>query len=141
MFRGRMGEPFGLQDAIANGIEGNLRSRLAPQGGRRAEQIATTHEVYGLYSEARTLIASRERDGFRRAEALLWARNRLGGQEVPHCALEDELSHPVTHLRVRRQRNCKLNELVVEKRHACFDRASHRHLVDSHQEQLGEPNL
>ena len=71
MFRGRMGEPFGLQDAIANGIEGNLRGRLAPEGGRRAEQIATTPEVYGLYSEARTLIAAREREGFPRAEALL----------------------------------------------------------------------
>jgi Tfp pilus assembly protein PilF len=70
-FRGRMGEPFALEDAIARGIEGKLRARLAPGGGRRAEQIATTPEVYALYSEARQLNASRERANFRRAEALL----------------------------------------------------------------------
>jgi len=70
-FRGRMGEPFALQDAIASGIEGKLRGRLAPGGGRRAEQIATSPEVYALYSEARRLVASRERDNARRAEALL----------------------------------------------------------------------
>jgi DNA-binding SARP family transcriptional activator/TolB-like protein/Tfp pilus assembly protein PilF len=71
MFRGRMDAPFALQDAIANGIEGKLRARLAPDGGRRAEQIATTPEVYSLYSEARHLISTRERTNFRRAEALL----------------------------------------------------------------------
>ena len=87
MFRGRMGEPFGLQDAIANGIEGNLRSRLAPQGGRRAEQIATTPEVYGLYSEARTLIASREREGIKRAEALLRQAVKTDPNYAPAWAL------------------------------------------------------
>lgn len=70
-FRGRMGEPFALEDAIANGIEGKLRARLAPGGGRRAEQIATTPEVYALYSEARDLISTRQRLNFQRAEALL----------------------------------------------------------------------
>ena len=71
MFRGRMHEPLALQDAVANGIEGKLRGRLARDGGRRAEQIVTTPEVYGLYSEARHLIGSRKRPNFRRAEALL----------------------------------------------------------------------
>ena len=70
-FRGRMGERFALEDAIANGIEGKLRARLAPGGGRRAEQIATTPEVYALYSEARQLNASRDRRNFQRAENLL----------------------------------------------------------------------
>jgi DNA-binding SARP family transcriptional activator/TolB-like protein/Tfp pilus assembly protein PilF len=70
-FRGRMGEPFALEEAIANGIEGKLRARLAPGGGRKAEQIATTPEVYALYSEARQLNASRERANFQRAESLL----------------------------------------------------------------------
>ncbi len=87
MFRGRMGEPFGLQDAIANGIEGNLRSHLAPQGGRRAEQIATTPEVYGFYSEARTLIASREREGIKRAEALLRQAVKTDPNYAPAWAL------------------------------------------------------
>lgn len=71
VFRGRMGEPFALQDAIANGIEGKLRARLSPGGGRRAEQIATTPEVYALYSEARSLLRNRETDAARRAQALL----------------------------------------------------------------------
>jgi DNA-binding SARP family transcriptional activator/TolB-like protein/Flp pilus assembly protein TadD len=71
LYRGRMREPFALQDAIANGIEGKLRARLSPEGGRRADQIPTTPEVYALYSEARQLISSRERANFRRAEALL----------------------------------------------------------------------
>jgi DNA-binding SARP family transcriptional activator/TolB-like protein len=70
-FRGRMGEPFALQDAIASGIEGKLRARLAPGGGRRAEQIATSPDVYALYSEAMELLSSREWPKMRRAESLL----------------------------------------------------------------------
>lgn len=70
-FEGRMGEPFALQDAVASGIEGRLRAQLAPGGGHRAEQIATTPEVYAVYSEARELVASRHFPGPERAEALL----------------------------------------------------------------------
>lgn len=70
-FRGRMKQPFALQDAVANGIEGKLRARLALGGGRRAEQISTTPEVYAMYSEARQLMSTRERSGFQRAEGLL----------------------------------------------------------------------
>ncbi|QNP45240.1 hypothetical protein H9L14_11410 [Sphingomonas sediminicola] len=75
-FRGRMKEPFALQDAIANGIEGKLRARLAPDGGRRAEQIATTPEVYAMYSEARQLIGSRERANFQRRRHFFGRRLR-----------------------------------------------------------------
>lgn len=71
MFRGRMGEPFALQDRIASGIEGRLRGRLAPSGGRRAEQIATMPEVYGLYSQARELMVSWNPGNMARAKALL----------------------------------------------------------------------
>ena len=70
-FRGRMGEPFALQDSISSGIEGRLRAQLSPGGGRRAEEIATSPEVYGLYSEARQLIVTRDGAACRRAEALL----------------------------------------------------------------------
>ena len=86
-FRGRMGEPFALQDGIANGIEGKLRARLAPGGGRRAEQIATTPEVYALYSEARELNASRERANFARAEALLRKAVELDPNYAPAWSL------------------------------------------------------
>jgi len=81
-FRGRMGEVFALQDAVANGIAGKLRAQLAPGGGRRAEEIATSPEVYALYSEARELIAQREFDSFQRAEALL----RQALQDDPNYA-------------------------------------------------------
>ena len=40
-----------------------------------------------------------------------------------------------------RERERELDELVVEERHASLDRGRHRHLVDPHQEQLGQPLL
>ena len=86
-FRGRMGEPFALQDAIASGIEGKLRARLAPGGGRRAEQIATTPEVYARYSEARELIASRQRPNLQRAEGLLREAVKLDSNYAPAWSL------------------------------------------------------
>lgn len=70
-FRSRLGDPIALQEAIAAGIEGKLRGRLARGGGRRAEQIATTPESYALYSEARALLRTREIASARRAQALL----------------------------------------------------------------------
>jgi DNA-binding SARP family transcriptional activator/TolB-like protein/Tfp pilus assembly protein PilF len=87
MFRGRMGEPFSLEDSFATMIEGKLRGRLAPHGGRKAEEIATTPEVYGLYSEARELIASRERENFRRAEALLRQAVKTDSNYAPAWSL------------------------------------------------------
>lgn len=71
MFTGRMSEPLALQDSIANGIEGRLRGRLAQGGGRRADQIATTPQVLGLYSEARELMNTRRPENMTRAKALL----------------------------------------------------------------------
>jgi DNA-binding SARP family transcriptional activator/TolB-like protein len=70
-FRGRLGDPFALQEAIAESIEGKIRGRVAAGGGRRADQIVTTPEVYALYSEARSLIRMRESVPARRADALL----------------------------------------------------------------------
>lgn len=89
-FRGRMGAPFALQDAIANGIEGRLRSQLAAGGGHRAEQIATSPEVYALYSEARQLIVTRRFPGPERAEALLRQAIRTDPNYAPAWALLGE---------------------------------------------------
>ncbi|HEY7005317.1 MAG TPA: tetratricopeptide repeat protein [Sphingomicrobium sp.] len=89
-FRGKMGEPFALQDAIANGIEGRLRAQFAPGGGRRAEQIITSPEVYTLYSEARQLIASRRFPGPERAEALLHQAIKKDPNYAPAWALLGE---------------------------------------------------
>ena len=58
-FDGRMGDPMALQLAVASGIEGHIRGRLAPGGGVHARQIATTPQVYTLYTEARALIRQR----------------------------------------------------------------------------------
>lgn len=70
-FTGRLGDPLALQEAVAQGIEGRLRGRLARGGGRRPEQIATSPEVYALYLEARQLISTRDKANVRRADALL----------------------------------------------------------------------
>jgi DNA-binding SARP family transcriptional activator/TolB-like protein len=70
-FDGRLGDPFALQGAIAQGIEGRIRGRLARGGGTRAEQIATTPEVYALYSEARALLNERGHNQVREATQLL----------------------------------------------------------------------
>jgi len=58
-FNGRLGDPLALQGAIAQGIEGRIRGRLARGGGALAEQIATNPEVYSLYSEARAQLRRR----------------------------------------------------------------------------------
>ena len=71
VFTGQLGDPLALQDAIARGIEGRLRGRLARGGGRRAEQISTTPEVYSLYSEARALLRTRDTEEAKRADRLL----------------------------------------------------------------------
>jgi tetratricopeptide (TPR) repeat protein len=89
-FRGRMGEPFALQDAIANGIEGRLRAQLAPGGGHLAEEITTSPEVYALYSEARQLVAKRHYPGPERAEALLHQAIRTDPNYAPAWALLGE---------------------------------------------------
>jgi DNA-binding SARP family transcriptional activator/TolB-like protein/Tfp pilus assembly protein PilF len=70
-FVSRVVDPAALQAAISNAIEGRLRGRLAPGGGRRADQITTTPAVYALYSEARSLIHSRNPIQTGRARALL----------------------------------------------------------------------
>lgn len=70
-FDARLGDALALQQAIARGIEGRLRARLAPGGGTRAEQISTSPEVYALFSEARALTRLRERAAALRAITLL----------------------------------------------------------------------
>lgn len=58
-FEGRVGDAMSLQAAVASGIEGHIRGRLAPGGGTIARQISTSPEVYKLYTEARSLIRRR----------------------------------------------------------------------------------
>lgn len=82
-FGPRVGDPIALQEAIAASVEGKLRARLAPGGGRRADQIATSPAVYALYGEARSLLRERDPDQVRRAEALLRRAVRLDPNFAP----------------------------------------------------------
>jgi TolB-like protein/thioredoxin-like negative regulator of GroEL len=59
-FDRKLDDVFALQSQIASEIEGRIRGRLAEKGGNTPEHIATTGEVYALYSDARAKI--RERD-------------------------------------------------------------------------------
>ena len=51
---------FALQSEIAGEIEGHIRGRLAERGGVQPQNIATSGEVYALYSDARSKIRQRK---------------------------------------------------------------------------------
>jgi DNA-binding SARP family transcriptional activator/TolB-like protein len=92
-FEGRLGDPLALQGAIAQGIEGRIRGRLARGGGALAEQIATNPEVYALYSEARALLRTREQNDIDAAiELLRRAIARDPGFAPAHASLATALS-------------------------------------------------
>jgi len=86
-FAGRLGDPMALQAAIAQGIEGRLRGRLARGGGTRAEQIATTPEVYALYSEARSLLRTRKPGSATAAKSLLERAVQIDPNYAPAWAM------------------------------------------------------
>ena len=58
-FDRRLDDVFQLQQQIAGEIEGRIRGRLAKRGGTLPQHIATTGEIYALYSEARANIRNR----------------------------------------------------------------------------------
>lgn len=59
-FDRKLDDVFALQSEIASQIEGRIRGRLAEKGGIKPEHIATSGDVYALYSDARAKL--RERD-------------------------------------------------------------------------------
>ena len=59
-FDRRLDNVFELQQEIAEDIEGHIRGRLAERGGIKPENIATSGEVYALYSDARSKIRKRQ---------------------------------------------------------------------------------
>ncbi|WP_344708322.1 tetratricopeptide repeat protein [Sphingomonas humi] len=71
LWRESFAAPLDRQSVISAGIEGQLRSRLAPDGGRRAIDITTTSAVLALYSEARGLLGSGKDEDQLRARRLL----------------------------------------------------------------------
>ncbi|MEO7276426.1 MAG: TIR domain-containing protein [Sphingomicrobium sp.] len=56
-FDRQLNDVFALQSDIAQQIEGRIRGRLAENGGKRAENIATSGDVYALYSDARAKVS------------------------------------------------------------------------------------
>ncbi len=59
-FDRKLDDVFALQSQIASEIEGHIRGRLAERGGIKPEHIATSGDVYVLYSDARAKIRSRD---------------------------------------------------------------------------------
>jgi adenylate cyclase len=59
-FDRKLDDVFALQSEIAREIEGRIRGRLAEKGGRTPEHIATSGDVYALYSDARAKVRSRD---------------------------------------------------------------------------------
>ena len=59
-FDRNLDDVFALQSEIASQIEGRIRGRLAEKGGVMPEHIATSGDVYALYSDARTKLRKRD---------------------------------------------------------------------------------
>jgi len=59
-FDRKLDDVFALQSQIASEIEGRIRGRLAEKGGMTPEHIATSGDVYALYSDARAKVRSRD---------------------------------------------------------------------------------
>lgn len=59
-FDRRLDDVFAMQSEIAREIEGKIRGRLADKGGILPENIATSGEVYALYSDARVKVRGRQ---------------------------------------------------------------------------------
>jgi len=70
-FDRKLDDVFALQAEIAQEIEGRIRGRLAKGGGVKPENIATTGEVYALYSDARRKIRDRDVTNYEEALAQL----------------------------------------------------------------------
>lgn len=68
---GKLDDVFAFQQQIAREVEGRIRGRVAPGGGVKAQNIATSGEVYSIYADARARMRKRDREGFHAAIALL----------------------------------------------------------------------
>jgi TolB-like protein/Tfp pilus assembly protein PilF len=68
---GKLDDVFAFQERIANEVEGLIRGRVAPGGGTKSENIATSGDVYALYAEARAKDRQRDPASARQAKALL----------------------------------------------------------------------
>jgi TolB-like protein len=67
----RLDDIFAVQSRIASDVEGKIRGRVAPGGGRTSKNIATTGEVYAIFAEARARTRERSSRSAREGIALL----------------------------------------------------------------------
>lgn len=77
---------FALQSEMASAIEGHIRGRLAERGGIRPENIATSGEVYALYSDARAKIRKRQLGRYEEAHKQLEQVVRMDPNFAPGWA-------------------------------------------------------
>lgn len=68
---GKLDDVFAFQQEVAREVEGRVRGRVAPGGGTKPQNIATTGEVYSIYADARALIRKRDSQNFHAAAPLL----------------------------------------------------------------------
>jgi TolB-like protein len=85
-FDGKLDDVFRLQSDIAQEIEGHIRGRLASGGGQLPQNIATSGEVYALYSDARAKIRSRDDTQYEAAERQLQQVVRMDPNFAPGWA-------------------------------------------------------
>jgi TolB-like protein len=68
---GKLDDVFAFQQRVANEVEGRIRGRVAPGGGIKDKNIATSGEVYAIYADAIAKMRKRDRVGFQAAIPLL----------------------------------------------------------------------
>jgi TolB-like protein/tetratricopeptide (TPR) repeat protein len=68
---GPLDDVLAFEDRIASEVEGRIRGRVAPNRGIKAENIATTGEVYAIFAEARAKVRQREGSSISSAIELL----------------------------------------------------------------------
>jgi TolB-like protein len=68
---GKLDDVFAFQQRIASEVEGRIRGRIAPGGGIKDRNIATTGEVYSIYADARAQLRKRDPASSQAAIALL----------------------------------------------------------------------
>jgi adenylate cyclase len=90
-FDRKLDDVFALQSAIAREIEGRIRGRLAEKGGKLPEHIATSGEVYALYSDARAKVRKRDVNLYSSAREQLEQVVRMDPNFAPGWATLSEL--------------------------------------------------
>jgi TolB-like protein len=56
---GKLDDVFAFQQRVATEVEGRIRGRVAPGGGIKSENIATSADAYSLFADARAKIRKR----------------------------------------------------------------------------------